>query len=100
MLNNLEDNLVTPFEKRVITFVRQSVTALRNKGYNPDQCLKIITQGEPPVTFPVITWALAETMLFVEINRLYARNRSSDVINFIEATEIEDDVSSDDDIPF
>ena len=37
MLNNLEDNLVTPFEKRVITFVRQSVRALRNKGYNPDQ---------------------------------------------------------------
>ena len=57
-------------------------------------------QGEPPVTFPVITWALAETMLFVRINRLYARNSSSDVINFIEATEIEDDVSSDDDIPF
>ena len=100
MLNNLEDNLVTPFEKRVITFVRQSVRALRNKGYNPDQCLKIITQGEPPVTFPEITWALAETMLFVEINRLYARNSGSDVINFIEATEIEDDVSSDDDIPF
>ena len=48
----------------------------------------------------MITWALAETMLFVEINRLYARNSGSDVINFIEATEIEDDVSSDDDIPF
>ena len=44
--------------------------------------------------------ALAETMLFVEINWLYARKSSSDVINFIEATEIEDDVSSDDDIPF
>ena len=100
MLNNMDDNLITPFEKRVITFVRQSIRTLRNKGYSPDQCLKIITQGEPPVTFPVITWALAETMLFVEINRLYARNSSSDVINFIEATEIEDDVSSDDDIPF
>ena len=100
MLNDMDDNLITPFEKRVITFVRKSVRALRSKGYNPDQCLKIIAQGEPPVTFPEITWALAETMLFVEINRLYAQNSSSEVINFIEATQIEDDDPSDDDIPF
>ncbi len=100
MLNNIDENLVTPFEKRVITFVRKSVRALRNKGYKPDQCLKIIAQGEPPVTFPVITWALAETMLFVEINRLHAENSSSEVINFIQATEFADDDPSDDDIPF
>ena len=100
MLNKMDDNLVTPFEKRVITFVQESIKTLRNKGFDPDQCLKIITQGEPPVTFPEITWALAETMLFVEINRLYARNSSSEVINFIEATEIEDDDASDDDAPF
>ena len=100
MLNNLEDKLVTPFEKRVITFVRKSVRALRNQGYKPDQCLKIIAHGEPPITFPVITWALAETMLFVEINRLYAQNSGSEVINFIEATQIEDDDPTDDDIPF
>ena len=100
MLNNMDDNLVTPFEKRVITFVQESIKTLRNKGFDPDQCLKIITQGEPPATFPVITWALAETMLFVEINRLYARNSSSEVINFIEATEIVDDDASDDDLPF
>ena len=100
MLNKMDDNLVTPFEKRVITFVQESIKTLRNKGFDPDQCLKIITQGEPPVTFPEITWALAETMLFVEINRLYARNSSSEVINFIEATEIVDDDASDDDLPF
>ena len=96
----MNNKFITPFEKRVITFVQQSMKALRDRGYDPDQSLKIITQGEPPPTFPRLTWALAEAMLFVEINRLYARNSSSEVINFIEATEIVDDDASDDDLPF
>ena len=91
---------MTPFEKRVITFVQQSMKALRDRGYDPDQSLKIITQGEPPPTFPRLTWALAEAMLFVEIVRLHARNSDSSIISFLEATQVEDDVSSDDDIPF
>ena len=96
----MDDNLLTPFEKKVSIYCRQCMKTLRDKGCNPEQLLKNYNSGGTSLLFPVITWALAETMLFVEIIRLHARNTSSEVINFIEATEIEDDDASDDDAPF
>ena len=80
MINNINNELITPFEKKVIVFVQQSMKALRDKGYDPNQSLRIITQGEPPPVFSNLTWALAEAMLFIEINRLYARNVNSNTI--------------------
>ena len=96
----MNHKFLTPFEKKVIVFVQQSMKALRNKGYDPHQSLRIITQGEPPPVFPNLTWALAEAMLFIEINRLYARNSNRNIINFLEVTQNEIDDNSDDDIPF
>ena len=100
MLNNMNNKLVTPFEKKVIVCVQQSMKALREKGYDPTQSLRIITQGEPPPVLTNLTWALAEAILFIEINRLYARTKNSNTINFLEATQFVNDDPSDDDIPF
>ena len=100
MLNNMNNKLFTPFEKKVIVFVQQSMKALREKGYDPTQSLRIITQGEPPPVLTNLTWALAEAILFIEINRLYARSKNSNTINFLEATQFVNNDPSDDDIPF
>ena len=100
MLNFMNNNLVTPFEKKVIVFVQQSMKALREKGYDPNQSLRIITQGDSPPVFLNLTWALAEAVLFIQINGLYERNENNNTINFLEATQFVSDDPSDDDVPF
>ena len=64
---------LTAFEIRIKGFSHRILSTLCQKGFSPQQSLRIIIEKEVKADFHEITWAIAEAILFIEISRRYAR---------------------------